>query len=51
MRKEKHVPIIKAPEEVRVVVGKTVPHPNTVEHHIKWIIVFVEEDVAFPPSS
>ena len=43
--------IIEAPEEVkageefevRVVVGKTVPHPNTVEHHIKWIMVFVEE--------
>lgn len=43
--KEKHVPVIKAPEkvkagepfEVTVIVGDEVPHPNTVEHHIKWI--------------
>lgn len=46
--KEKHVPIIDAPSEVKpnepfqvtVTVGKEVPHPNTVEHHIKWIQVF-----------
>jgi len=46
--KEKHVPVIEAPAsvaageafEVTVVVGKEVPHPNTVEHHIKWIQVF-----------
>ncbi len=52
MGREKHVPIIEAPDEVRageefevkVVVGKTVPHPNTVEHHIKWVMVFVEEE-------
>lgn len=50
--KEKHVPVIKAPDrvkageffEVTVVVGDEVPHPNTVEHHIKWIQVFAKED-------
>jgi len=25
---------------VKVIVGKEVPHPNTVEHHIKWIALF-----------
>jgi superoxide reductase len=46
--KEKHVPVIEAPAsvkageafEVTVVVGKDVPHPNTIEHHIQWIQVF-----------
>jgi superoxide reductase len=40
--KEKHVPVIEVirghgstgADFVRVVVGKEVPHPNTVEHHI-----------------
>jgi superoxide reductase len=46
--KEKHVPVIEAPASVKsgepfavtVTVGKEVPHPNTVEHHIKWVQVF-----------
>jgi len=46
--KEKHVPIIEAPAsvtageafDVTVIVGKEVPHPNTIEHHIKWIQVY-----------
>ena len=50
--KEKHVPHIEAPSKVRagelfqvtVIVGKEVPHPNTVEHHIKWIQVYSKED-------
>jgi superoxide reductase len=49
---EKHTPFIEAPNrvspdesfEVTIVVGKEVPHPNTIEHHIKWIQVFVKED-------
>lgn len=49
---EKHTPYIEAPDrvspeevfEVTVVVGKEVPHPNTIEHHIKWMQVFVKED-------
>ena len=49
---EKHVPVIVAPEtvaagltfEVEVAVGKEIPHPNTVEHHIAWIALhFVPE--------
>ncbi len=42
---EKHVPAITAPEsaragdwiDVEVAVGREIPHPNTVEHHISWI--------------
>jgi superoxide reductase len=48
--KEKHVPVIKAPEKVKtseefevvINIGENVPHPNAVEHHIKWIQVFAE---------
>ncbi len=44
-KQEKHVPAITAPAEVasgewvdvEVTVGKDIPHPNTVEHHIVWI--------------
>lgn len=50
--KEKHVPHIEAPEKVKagepfqvtVIVGKEIPHPNTVEHHIKWIQVYAKEE-------
>ena len=45
--KEKHVPTIElvdcqecGEKVVKVTVGKEVPHPNTVEHHIKWIALF-----------
>ena len=45
--KEKHVPVIDlvscpdCPQRtVRVIVGKESPHPNTVEHHIKWVALF-----------
>ncbi|QTA38399.1 class II SORL domain-containing protein [Thermosipho ferrireducens] len=45
---EKHVPVIVAPEkvkanewfEVEVSVGKEIPHPNTIEHHIAWIDLY-----------
>jgi len=56
--KEKHTPVIKAPEKVRtneefeviINIGEKVPHPNTIEHHIKWIQVFAEvEERAFNP--
>jgi len=54
--KEKHVPVIKAPDkvkkgewfEVEVVVGEEVPHPNTPEHHISWIEVYYKPDGAKP---
>ena len=44
--KEKHVPAIevgkgeRGADIVHVVVGKEVPHPNTIEHHIAWIQLF-----------
>ncbi|MFP3975947.1 MAG: desulfoferrodoxin family protein [Dehalococcoidia bacterium] len=46
--KEKHVPEIEVgkgkgeggADIVHVVVGKEVPHPNTVEHHIAWIELY-----------
>lgn len=45
---EKHVPVITLlspfkpgePLEVEVSVGKEIPHPNTVEHHIAWIALY-----------
>ena len=49
---EKHVPVISAPAkvvagqtvEVEVSVGKEIPHPNTVEHHIAWIALHFVPD-------
>lgn len=45
---EKHVPVIEAAGKVKkqemvavtVTVGKEIPHPNTAEHHIRWIEVY-----------
>ena len=45
---EKHVPVITLlspfkpgePLEIEVSVGKEIPHPNTVEHHIAWIALY-----------
>ena len=45
---EKHVPAITVlgdfkpggPLEIEVSVGKEIPHPNTVEHHISWIALY-----------
>lgn len=47
-KSEKHVPVIECPGEVRademfdvkVALGKEIAHPNTTEHHIRWIQVF-----------
>ncbi len=56
--KDKHVPVIKVPEKVEVGkefeviinVGENVPHPNTIEHHIKCIQIFAEiEGRAYNP--
>ncbi len=52
--KEKHVPVIELVDcqgcgqrVVKITVGKDVAHPNTVEHHIKWIMLFgVKEGIA-----
>jgi superoxide reductase len=45
---EKHVPIIDCPEsvikgeffDIKVTIGKEVAHPNTTDHHMRWIQVF-----------
>jgi len=47
-KSEKHVPAIEVPEEVKanelfnvtVSVGKDIAHPNTTEHHIRWIALY-----------
>jgi len=49
---EKHVPVIEAPETVKagesltvkVSVGKEIAHPNTTEHHIRWIKLYFKPD-------
>jgi superoxide reductase len=51
-KKEKHIPVIDAPdmvqkgEEVKIVisVGKEISHPNTTQHHIGWISLFFLPD-------
>ena len=45
---EKHVPVVTLaggfsvgePVAIEVSVGKEIPHPNTVEHHIAWIALY-----------
>ena len=45
---EKHVPVIECPDSivhgrlfsVKVSLGKEVAHPNTTEHHIRWISLY-----------
>ena len=47
-KSEKHVPVIECPDSVKsgekfdisVSVGKEVSHPNTTEHHIRWMRVY-----------
>lgn len=49
---EKHVPVIEVSDKVKkgeffkltVSVGKEIPHPNTTEHHIRWIELFFLAD-------
>ena len=51
-KKEKHVPVIDSPDKVKkseffkvsLTVGKEIPHPNTAEHHIRWIKVYFHPD-------
>ena len=54
---EKHVPVIDCPAQVKagelfpvkVTLGKEVAHPNTTDHHIRWIAVyFLPEGAKFP---
>jgi len=47
-KKEKHVPVIECPDQVKadevfeakVSLGKEIAHPNTTEHHISWITLY-----------
>jgi superoxide reductase len=51
-KSEKHVPVIECPDEVKagepfkieVSVGKEIAHPNTTEHHIRWIDVYFQPE-------
>lgn len=56
-KKEKHVPVIECPDavasgevfEVKVTLGKEIAHPNTTEHHIRWIsLYFHPQGAKFP---
>lgn len=48
-KKEKHVPVIECPDKVKagelfsvkVTLGKEIAHPNTTEHHIRWISLYM----------
>jgi superoxide reductase len=55
-KKEKHVPVIECLETVKkgewakisVTIGKEIDHPNTTEHHIRWIrVYFTPEESKF----
>jgi superoxide reductase len=49
---EKHVPVIDCPDsvaadevfEVSVSLGKEIAHPNTTEHHIRWVQIYFKPD-------
>lgn len=51
-KKEKHVPVIEAPDSVAAgekvtvgaKVGAEIAHPNTTEHHIRWIALHFKPD-------
>jgi superoxide reductase len=51
-KREKHVPVIEAPDrakkgeffQVKVTIGKEIAHPNKTEHHIRWIDVYFLPD-------
>jgi superoxide reductase len=54
---EKHVPVIECPDQVKagevfpvkVSLGKEISHPNTTDHHIRWIsLYFHAEGDKFP---
>jgi superoxide reductase len=53
-KKEKHVPVIEAPDQVKagemfevtVSLGKEIAHPNTTEHHISWITLYFHPEGA-----
>ena len=56
-KSEKHVPVIECPDkvkadelfEVKASLGKEVAHPNTTEHHIRWIQLYFQPEGAKAP--
>lgn len=50
-KSEKHVPVIECPDavkadenfQVKVTLGKEIAHPNTTEHHIRWISLYYRD--------
>lgn len=50
-KSEKHVPVIECPDSVKadevfsvkVTLGKEIAHPNTTEHHIRWIDLYYHD--------
>ena len=54
---EKHAPVIEAPDSVKAGdsfaitagLGKAIAHPNTVQHHIRWISLYFLPDGAKLP--
>ena len=55
-KSEKHVPVIECGDsltkgemnEVAVTIGKEVSHPNTTEHHIRWIELYFAPEKGQP---
>ena len=54
---EKHVPVIEVADKIKkgelisitVTVGKEIAHPNTTEHHIRWVeVYFLAAEEKFP---
>lgn len=51
-KNEKHVPVIECPDKVKageafdvnVTLGKEIAHPNTTEHHIRWLALYFKPD-------
>jgi superoxide reductase len=51
-KQEKHVPVLECPDsvkanecfQIRAQIGKEVSHPNTTEHHIRWIRLFFQPE-------
>lgn len=51
-KREKHVPIIEAPVEIKenekiqavLTIGKVATHPNSIDHHIQWMSLFFLPD-------
>ncbi|MDI9438881.1 MAG: class II SORL domain-containing protein [Limnochordia bacterium] len=54
-KSEKHVPVIEAPDtvaagqpvDIKISIGEEIPHPNTAEHHIRWIKLLFQPNEGF----